>query len=100
MSAKAKAARRAPREIGLRELKATLSKQVQRVKQGETLVITDRGRPVAQLIPAARSEREVFLALARAGLIAWNGEDPPANLPIAETLDGGSVSELILSNRE
>lgn len=100
MSAKAKAARRAPREIGLRELKATLSKQVQRVKQGETLVITDRGRPVAHLIPAAKTDRDIFLALARAGVVAWNGEDPPTDVRMVKTLDGGSVSELLLDNRE
>ena len=38
-------------EIGIRELKAKLSEHVQRASQGETVIVTDRGRPVARLVP-------------------------------------------------
>ena len=33
------------------ELKASLSKYLARVKRGEQVVITERGRPVAKLVP-------------------------------------------------
>jgi prevent-host-death family protein len=38
-------------EVGIRELKAKLSEHVQRAAEGETIVVTDRGRPVARLVP-------------------------------------------------
>ena len=38
-------------EVGIRELKAKLSEHLQRVDEGETIIVTDRGRPVARLVP-------------------------------------------------
>jgi len=38
-------------DVGIRELKAKLSEHVQRVTDGETIVVTDRGKPVARLVP-------------------------------------------------
>ena len=35
--------------IGIRELKAKLSECVRRAADGECIIVTDRGRPVAQL---------------------------------------------------
>lgn len=36
-------------QVGIRELKATLSAVLQRVKAGEEVVVTERGTPVARL---------------------------------------------------
>ena len=36
-------------QVGIRELKLRLSAYLARVRDGETLVVTDRGRPVARL---------------------------------------------------
>ena len=38
--------------VGVRELRQNLSKYLDRVKAGEALVVTERGRQVARLIPA------------------------------------------------
>jgi prevent-host-death family protein len=38
--------------VGVRELRQNLSKYLDRVKDGEALVVTERGREVARLIPA------------------------------------------------
>lgn len=37
--------------IGVRELRQNASKYLRRVASGETIEITDRGRPVARLVP-------------------------------------------------
>ncbi len=37
--------------IGIRDLKQNASAVVRRVEAGETLEITDRGRPVARIVP-------------------------------------------------
>jgi prevent-host-death family protein len=36
-------------EVGIRELKNGLSKYIDRVRAGEEVIVTDRGRPVARL---------------------------------------------------
>lgn len=36
-------------EVGIRQLKNDLSKYIDRVRAGEVVIVTDRGRPVAQL---------------------------------------------------
>ena len=36
--------------VGIRELKARLSEHVARASRGERIIVTDRGKPVAQLI--------------------------------------------------
>lgn len=39
-------------QIAVRELNQQTSRIIERVKRGETLEITERGRPVARLVPA------------------------------------------------
>lgn len=38
-------------EVGVRELKAKLSEYVGKAAAGESVVVTDRGTPVARLVP-------------------------------------------------
>ena len=35
--------------VGIRELKRRLSEYITQVRQGETVIVTDRGKPVARL---------------------------------------------------
>ena len=69
--------------IGVAELKATLSENLARVKRGQEVLITERGRPIAKLVPldtTALDERT--LDLIRAGLVR-----PPQRMLDAETLE-------------
>lgn len=45
--------------VGIRELRQNLSVYLRRVVKGEVLEVTDRGRPVALLVPVPASERPV-----------------------------------------
>ena len=54
------------------ELKASLSKYLAKVKGGEEILITERGKPVAKIIPLRRdlsAVPEYLVDLERAGLI-------------------------------
>lgn len=53
--------------IGVRELRQHASRYLHRVEQGETVEVTQRGRPVARLVPVARvsTERERLIATGR-----------------------------------
>ncbi|MGI8968614.1 MAG: type II toxin-antitoxin system Phd/YefM family antitoxin [Chloroflexota bacterium] len=60
-------------QVGIAELKARLSEYLTRVKDGEEIVVTDRGRPVARLIAPdwgnASEEESRLLDLQRRGLL-------------------------------
>ena len=58
--------------VAVTKLKASLSKYLARVKGGEEILITERGKPVAKIIPLRRDASafpEYLLELERAGVI-------------------------------
>ena len=72
--------------VGLRELKNRLSEYVREVRAGESVLVTDRGEVVAELLPPGQgmSERGVplgLLALARRGQITLGTTNDPALYP-------------------
>lgn len=58
--------------VGVRELRQNLSVYLRRVQAGEALEVTDRGRPVAMLVPL----RKASTAVER--LVASGRATPPA----------------------
>lgn len=86
--------------IGIRELKSRLSQCVREVKTGRTIVVTEHGRPVARIIPAATSLLERLNALTGAGAILWSGRRlGPARRP-ARVRGKRTVADLVIENRE
>lgn len=83
-------------QVGIRALKQNASAVVARAAGGETVTITDRGRPVAQLttMPGSRLEQLVAAGKAR----------PPradiASLLEPEPEPGPSVSEALAQLRD
>jgi prevent-host-death family protein len=61
--------------VGIRELKAKLSGYVNKVRQGEELVVTDRGKEIARVIPISR-ERNAVKRLVESGRADWTGGKP------------------------
>jgi prevent-host-death family protein len=53
-------------EVGIRALKQNASAVVAVAASGELVTITDRGRPVAQMVPVASSRVEALIAAERA----------------------------------
>jgi prevent-host-death family protein len=50
--------------IGIRELKAHASEWIRRVEAGEQVAITNHGRVVARLVPAAVTQEDIDRSLA------------------------------------
>jgi prevent-host-death family protein len=48
--------------IGVRELRQHASRYLARVARGEVIEVTDRGRPVARLVPVGTDEWAALLA--------------------------------------
>ena len=58
-------------QVGVRDLKASLSAYLRRVAAGESVVVTDHGRPVARLVPPDMPDR--LSLLIREGRLNWTG---------------------------
>jgi prevent-host-death family protein len=79
-------------EVGIRELRADLSRWVKRVRNGDEVIVTERGKPVARLVPFVREPK--IDQLVREGLATpprrpWKG-------PLPKPLEGiGPLSDLV-----
>jgi prevent-host-death family protein len=68
--------------IGVRELRQNASRFLARVERGETLEITDRGRPVAMLVPIHADNWDSLLTSGRVVPPAESGDgldEPPVD---------------------
>ncbi|CAN5207086.1 type II toxin-antitoxin system Phd/YefM family antitoxin [soil metagenome] len=68
-------------EVGIRALKQNASAVVAKAAAGELVTITDRGRPVAQMIPLPSSRIEALIAAERARPARRRLADLPAPAP-------------------
>lgn len=85
-------------EVGIRELKQNASAVVARAVEGETMTITDRGRPVAILTGIRKSPLEAMVELGLVDLPVdergiWELELPQISLP------EGISSEMLLDDQ-
>ena len=84
-------------EVGIRELKNGLSKYIDRVRAGEEVIVTDRGRPVARLSSVDASE-DRLADLVSAGLVR-----PPSSrerhVPKRRIKAKAPVSDLVAEQR-
>ena len=85
-------------KVGVRELRQNLSVYLRRVRDGEALEVTDRGRSVALLVPlpAMETPLEKLVALGRASSpeASLLDLDPPAGEPTS------ALSDALLESRQ
>ena len=65
---------------GIREVRQDLSRLLEEVKKGREVVITDRGTPVARLVPAAPAGKPF------PNLAAFRKRMPVLDPPLSETV--------------
>lgn len=68
--------------IGVRELRQNASRYLARVANGESLEVTDRGRPVALLVPIGSEPWQALVASGRVLPPAQDGDvldEPPGD---------------------
>src|SRR5262245_43343606 len=86
--------------VGARELKVRLGSYLRRVRQGETLIVTDRGRPVAELRPMPGRRDAILARLEAEGTVRRPTKRAlSAFRPIALE-KGGSLSSAVLEDRD
>ena len=88
-----------PIRVGIRELKEQLSRYVERVKTGATVVITERGKPVGWIVPIAPALDGRLRQLAEAELLAWSGRRLRSRKPAVCARGSQTVADLLLEDR-
>ena len=68
--------------IGVRELNQDTSRVLERVQGGETIEITDRGRPVARLVPVGDNATALTRLVASGRAVAPVSTGPVALPPV------------------
>ena len=89
--------------VGIRELKNRLTQYLRRTKQGEEVIITERGKPIALIQPIQSAEHLVSLEARLAKLAAQGFVTLPTQKPLKRVrlakVSGPPVSKTILEDR-
>ena len=81
--------------VGIRELRDTLSRQLDRIREGHTITVTDHGKPIARIVPI--EGQSVYERLVAEGKITPAGS-PKRHVP-EPIVSGATVSDLIAEQR-
>ena len=88
--------------VGARELKTRLGRYLHRVRRGQTIIVTDRSEPVAELRPIGDAGDPASATLAR--LAATGSLTLPSRTTLArfaaERLTGGSGATAVVADRD
>jgi prevent-host-death family protein len=81
-------------KVGLKILKNKLSEYVRLAAAGETIVITDRGRPVAEIVPPRQEPETLVERGVREGWLT-PAERPFRPLPPRKPIPGCTLEQLL-----
>lgn len=89
--------------VGIKELKNRLTQYLRRTKNGQEVVVTERGKPIALIKPIQAVERTASLearlaSLAADGLVTLPTQKPLKKLRLIK-VSGPAISKTILEDR-
>ena len=89
--------------VGIKELKNRLTQYLRRIKQGEEVIVTERGKPIALLQPIQAAEHHTSLEARLARLAALGLVTLPTHKPLKRVrlvkVSGPPISQTILEDR-
>ncbi|MEE8584206.1 MAG: type II toxin-antitoxin system prevent-host-death family antitoxin [Acidobacteriota bacterium] len=89
--------------VGARQLKNLLGAYLKQVKEGTAIIVTERGRPIAELRPlepAATDEESRLLELAALGLVTPRSSTMATDRPEPISIPGKPLSQTVIEDRE
>jgi len=87
---------------GIKDIKNNLSRYLDRVKSGEEILITERGKPIARIIRESgksSSIRQALGPLLENGLVSMPTQQPGKEPPARIEASGKSASEMAMEDR-
>lgn len=86
--------------VGIRELKAHLSRHLKRVRSGARLMVTERGRSIATISPVEPPvDVDWAHRLVAQGRARWSGGKPTGSARPARVTGTRTVSAAVLEDR-
>lgn len=86
-------------EVGIRELRANLSAFVDRVKNGEDVIITERGRTVARITQPGDARARLDALIAQGHVTPAKRPKQPINTKGLPRPVGGTVVDILFEQR-
>ena len=87
-------------KVGTRELKNKLSEYLRRVKAGETVIVTEHGKSIGQIVPIKSTIEERLQMMVDSGQAEWNGKKLKPYQPVAVNKSDHQLSDLVVEDRE
>ena len=86
--------------VGVRALKDHLSDYLRRAGEGERIVVTDRGEPLATLTPIEETDEARWgWGLVRERAASWSGGKPRGSAKAAALKRKKTTAEMVLEGR-
>jgi prevent-host-death family protein len=86
--------------VGVRELKAHLSRHLRRVRAGARLIVTERGRAIATIDPVEAPDDVSWVReMVAEGRARWGGGKPAGCARPGGSATGRTVSDAVLEDR-
>jgi prevent-host-death family protein len=88
------------KSIDIAELREMLEARLEEVREGSSMVITEEGKPVAQLVPIEQHVDERLQKLIDSGGASWSGQRLPPAVPRITLRGTQTITDLLLKDRE
>lgn len=85
--------------VGIRELKANLSRHLRRVRSGARLIVTEHGRSIATIAPVDAPDVGWVSELVADGRAQWSGGKPTGASNPVTLSEGRSASAVVIEDR-
>ena len=86
--------------VGVRVLKDHLSDYLRRAGEGERIVVTDRGEPLAALTPIEETDEARWgWDLVRGRIASWSGGKPRGSVQAAALKGRKTTAEMVIEDR-
>jgi prevent-host-death family protein len=86
--------------VGVRALKDSLSQYLRRAREGERIIVTDRGEPLAALTPIEETDEARWgWGLVREGVASWSGGKPRGSAKAPALKGKKTTSEMVREDR-
>ena len=84
--------------VEIRQAKSHLGEYLRKVRAGERVVITERGKPIAEITKPRSAADERLEGMIREGLATWGGGKPRGSKKRVK-IKGRPISETVIEDR-
>ncbi len=84
--------------VGIKQAKSRLGEYLRKVSAGERVVITDHGKPIAEITKPRGAGNERLEAMVRDGEAFWSGGKPRGSKKRVK-IKGRPISETVIEDR-